>query len=509
MAAPTSAEAAERDRRAREEADTAESVLMENAGRSAALLLQHLHPDGPVVGVVGKGNNGGDALVLLRTLAAWGREVVAIRVADRGDDAHLLHGWGLRALADGGSEAGEALACAGVVVDGILGTGIRGAPRDRQARAIRRVNASGAPVFALDVPSGVDGTTGAVPDEAVRAHVTVSFGGPKLGTLLHPARERVGRLVAVEIGFPPPAPGEDRQLLLTPGWAAAVRPRRAPDTHKSRVGALLVLAGSRGMAGAAVLTVQAALRGGAGLVRVASDPANREILQVAVPEAIYVDASDPSALDEAVAASDAVAAGPGLGRSEAAARALARVLEAGAGLPLLLDADALNLAAEGRVPEPGEVARDRPVLLTPHPGEMERISGRDRSEILADRPGAARAYADRSGCAVLLKGIPSLIAEPSGGLLVDTTATSDLATAGMGDVLSGASASFLAQGAPPAEAGGLGLFYGGRAAGRAARGVGLLPRDVVRELPDALLEQGDGETDLPFPFVLFDQAPAR
>jgi len=185
--APTGPESAAFDRRAIDILGVPQRVLMENAGRSAAQLLAELFPEGRVAVVVGAGNNGGDALVLARTLKSWGRDVRAVLVADRDPEEPLLHGWSLPLEDDTALEearGGSALlGSAAVVVDGILGTGVRGAPRERQARAITRVNGSGRPVLALDVPSGVDSTTGAVPGEAVRARVTVAFGAPKLGTL--------------------------------------------------------------------------------------------------------------------------------------------------------------------------------------------------------------------------------------------------------------------------------------------------------------------------------------
>ena len=509
VAAPTGSDSAEFDRWAIEELGVPQPVLMENAGRSAAQVLERLFPRGRVVAVVGSGNNGGDALVLLRTLAAWGRPVTAVLAGDRDGSEGLLHGREIPTLSDeelDGADGG-ALAGAEVLVDGILGTGITGAPRERQAAAIRAVNRADAPVLALDIPSGVDADTGAVAGEAVDARVTVAFGWPKLGSLLQPGRSRVGRLVAVEIGFPELPEGRFAGTVVTPGWVRAHRPGRGPDAHKYEVGTLLLVAGRPGMAGAAVLAGRAALRTGVGLLRVASPPENRAILQEAVPEAIYVDATDEDALEEALGGSDAVAVGPGLGRDEAAARLLERVV-AGGETPLLLDADALTLAGEGVV-SLEEVGGGRPVVLTPHAGEMARISAFDKDAIAQDRLVAARETAEALGCVVLLKGLPSLVARPGGSFLVDAVATSDLAAGGMGDVLTGAVGAFLAQGAGPAEAAGLALHVSGRAAARRNLGAGLTPGDVVEELPHALAEEGWGVSDLSLPFVTFDQDPPR
>lgn len=507
--APTGSESAAFDARAIEEMGVPQPVLMENAGRSAAQVLQRLLPDGPVVGLVGSGNNGGDALVLLRTLAAWGREVTAVLVADRHDDG-LLHGWSLDTRVDRtlGDREWRHLLDGAVVVDGILGTGVRGAPRERQADAIRRVNAARGSVLALDVPSGVDSATGAVPGEAVEADVTVTFGAPKLGCLLHPGRRRVGRLVAVEMGFPPLDELEAGARVATPAWARARLPRRGTDTHKNAVGRLLVVAGGEGMAGAAVMAVRAAFRAGTGLVQVAASPANRTILQSAVPGAIWVDPADGKGLEEAAGEADAVALGPGLGTDSWAEGVLRRVLETG-DAPVVLDADGLNLVAAGRGPDAGGLAALRPTLLTPHPGEMGRLLDRPADEWASDRVATVREAAEAWGCAVLLKGAPSLVAAPGVPVTVDTQGSSDLAVAGMGDVLTGVAGALLAQGMAPGDAGSVALYLSGRAAVLAGRGAGLTPDDVIRWVPRAREEPGAPETELGLPFVLFDQDPAR
>jgi len=316
-------------------------------------------------------------------------------------------------------------------------------------------------------------------------------------------------MVAVEIGFPPVAESTFGACLITPGWVGLRLPRRDPDTHKNAVGALLLVAGHSGMAGAAVLAARAALRAGAGFVRIASPPENRDILQRAVPEAVYVDATDEGALADAASASRALGVGPGLGTGEEGEAILHRVLALPGGHPLLLDADALNLIALGRARSLKELGEGRDVVVTPHPGEMSRLTGLEAKEILAGRPAVATRLARESGCTVLLKGAPSLVASPQGRLLVDTVGNSDLASAGMGDVLSGTIAAFLAQGSGPQEAAALGLHTSGRAAALSELGPSLTPEDVVQHLPQALRERGFGDSELDAPFLLFDQDPAR
>jgi NAD(P)H-hydrate epimerase len=271
------------------------------------------------------------------------------------------------------------------------------------------------------------------------------------------------------------------------------------------VGSVLIVAGQVGMAGAAILAARAAFRAGVGLVRVCTAPENRETVQSALPEAIYVDPGDETALRRAVEESDAVAAGPGIGTGAEAAAALG-TLAAGPAIPTVLDADALNVAASGGL-DLAALAAARPLLITPHPGEMARLLGADRTEY-ADPASTARAAAGRFGSAVLLKGAPSVVAAPGEPLLVDSQGTSDLAVAGMGDALTGVCVSLMAQGVEPATAGAAALFLTGRAARIAGRGAALVPSDVIRCLPEALAEREQGAGGLDLPFVTFDADPA-
>jgi len=505
--AQTAAEAGAFDAHAIASVGVPQPVLMENAGRAAAAITLRALGGSEVVGLVGAGNNGGDALVALRTLASWGVRTQAVLVADRPLDDPLLHGWPLDVVTDRDlGEAGwiAALGSADVVLDGVLGTGARGAPRERQARAIQRLDGSDVRVVALDVPSGIDASSGAVPGAAVHATLTVAFGAPKIGALLHPARGRVGRHVVVEIGLPPLGPGDAWATVVTPAWARSRLPTRDADTHKNRVGRVLVVGGRVGMAGAVVLCARAALAGGAGLVRIGSVGENRATIQAAVPEAIHVDSTDFDALEESLAVSDVVVVGPGLGTDDRARAILERVVGTGA-QPLLLDADALNLVAAGAI-DLSAVARGRPVLITPHPGEMARLSAPANGVPSTE---AAAAAAERFGCAVLLKGAPSVVAVTGEPIAIDTQGTSDLAAAGMGDTLAGVCGALMAQGLGPATAGSIGLYLSGRAAVLAGRGPGLIPSDVVRWLPEALVEPGMPHTDLDLPFVTFDADAPR
>lgn len=499
------AEAAALDEAARDRHGVPGRVLMESAGRAAASVLDRLFPRGRVAVAAGSGNNGGDALVLARTLLAWGRDVTVIQAGSRPPDPVLAHDFPLpiEPLEDAAARFAEA----DLLVDGVLGTGTEGAPRGPALAAIEAMNASGRPVLALDLPSGVDAESGDVEAEAVRAAVTVTFGWPKLGLLFQPARSRCGRLIAVEIGFPPfAAEGAAAAELITPAWAAARLPHRPPSAHKGTSGRLLVLAGAEGMAGAAVLAARAAQRAGAGLVRVASAAGNRVVLQTAVPEATFLDRATLGSAD--LSAMHALLAGPGLGTDEAASAALEAALERMAGRATALDADALNLLARdsGRL---GALAAGRDMVITPHPMELSRLTGMSLNAIVADPVNAARAAADMFGCAVLLKGQPSVVASPNHPLLVNSVGSSDLAGAGMGDQLSGVVGAMLAAGLSARDAAAVALFYCGRAADLAGLGRSLSPADVSDALPRAFRDPGPDRPPFGLPFITFDQPPRR
>ena len=496
---PTASQAAAFDQAAHAIVD--EHVLMENAGRAAALVLHRLHPRGRILGFAGSGHNGGDLFVMLRTLRAWGRDVTILSVGAREPDHALLHGYDIQThrFTDFPRDPG-----ADILVDGILGTGAEGPPRADAAAAIKVINASQRPVIALDLPSGVNATSGVVAGTAVNATTTVTFGWPKLGLLLFPARTHCGRIVAVDVGFPPGLTADFTAEAITPGWAAARAPRRPPDAHKGSSGKLLILAGQSGMAGAAAMASGAAVRAGAGHVRIASDAANRTVLQLAIPEATYIDRAALTKDD--VQNATAILAGPGMGQGSDARAALDIVIEHGASIPTLLDADALNMLARD-TSLLQRAAADRPLLITPHPKELSRLVGSTLEQIAAARIDVANETAARFNCSVLLKGQPSIIAHPSRPVLVNTVATSDVAVAGMGDQLAGVIGGLMAAGISPRDAAGVALFYAGRAARLARRGRSLSPTDVTELLSRAFADPGPAESTLDLPFISFDQPP--
>ncbi|HEY0016271.1 MAG TPA: NAD(P)H-hydrate dehydratase [Longimicrobium sp.] len=475
-----------------------ERVLMESAGRAVAAVVQRLYPTGRVVAFTGSGNNGGDAVIAARTLWMWGRQVDVVHVGKSLLDQTLLHGWELYP-----AQAAAVLPGASVIIDGLLGTGASGAPTGAHADAIAAMNAAAAPIVALDGPSGVDLTTGAVPGDAVRAGVTITFGAPKRGLLLFPGRERAGRIVAVEIGFSPLAEDGASARLITPPWAHTVLPPVPPNAHKGTMGKVSIIAGRRGMAGAAVLAGLGALRAGAGMVALVSPGANREILQASLPEALYLDrdALEPDFL----AGAKAVVAGPGMGTDDDALEILRRIGRQ-PGIPVVLDADAVTLLAQN--PDLRS-AFGGGLVLTPHPGEMSRLLGLPIDQVTADPFAAAAKAAENFTCTVLLKGTPSLVATRGRETLVNVAGHSGLATGGNGDVLSGVVGAFLARGMEPWDAAGAALWFAGRAAELAGRGRGLIPTDVADALPDALLEPSARESALDLPGIVLDLPPAR
>lgn len=500
---PTAEEMAVLDRRAVESGATTERTLIEAAGREVARRLQDRWPRGPVVGLLGSGHNGADGLVALRTLKAWGREVRAVLCGSAPPEPDVSAGWDVPFHPR--DELETACRGAAVLVDAVLGTGVTGAPREPQAEVIRTVNGLGLPVLAVDGPSGADFTTGRVPGACVRADLTVTLGWPKLGLLLHPARRRCGELVAVEIGFPPPDGGIGARAV-TGRWVRRLLRARPPDAHKGRAGYLTVVAGQEGMAGASVLAARAAARGGAGIVRVVGAPGNRSVVQGTVPDALFDPWDREEAVADGVAWADALVLGPGLGRGEERRRLVAGVLDAREERPVLLDADGLN-AWEGRADD--LAGRLRPGdLLTPHPGELARLTGDAVGDITDDPVGAARRAADAFGAAVVLKGAPSVVAAPDRPARIAATAGAEVASGGSGDVLSGLAGAYLAAGLDAADAAAAALLVSGLAAARSPAPEGHLASDVPDRLPGVRAEVASLD-DPPRGPVLFALPAAR
>ncbi len=501
-------------------------ILMERAGWGIFVALEqhftHL-AQRPILILCGRGNNGGDGLVLARLLHERGLQPRAWLLADpaalssdaavQADRCWAL-GCPVEVLADAeavaerlASELRTATRYPPLVVDALLGTGSRGAPRGVIGAAVSMIEhlraEHEAEILAVDLPTGVNADTGEVEGEAVRAEVTVTMAYMKVGFVLHPARSYLGRVRVVDIGIPPDVE-EDVGLpisLLTAREASRLRPARAPQAHKGQVGRVLITGGSPGLSGAPALAAEAALRTGSGLVTVAVPEGLNVALEAKLTEAMTLPCPETPTGGLSMAAAETVLGrrsttdvwviGPGLGR-QADSLALARHLVGKAHGPLVVDADGLTALAEGTSWWRHE--EDPPPVLTPHPGEMARLLGCDRLSA-NDRPWEiALRYAAEKRCVLVLKGAPTFVASPDGEVTINPTGNAGMATGGSGDALTGVIASLLGQGLGPAEAARLGVYLHGHAGDRALARTGpagLLPRDLIEALPDAWRDLDD------------------
>ncbi len=423
--------------------------LMERAGAAVAHEALLAYPDARRFAVVcGGGANGGDGRITARVLREAGREAVETDAVEGCD----------------------------VVVDALFGTGFDGVPRPEAAALIERINAAGLPVVAVDLPSGVDASTGEVGSLAVNATLTVTFQERKVGLHVGPGRFHAGEVVVADIGLGPVATSARR---ATAGLLQQL-PRRAARDSKFTAGVVLVVGGAPGTTGAPVLAAMAALRADAGYVTIAVP---RECL--AVVEGLALEpvkrGFDWEDAEEVIMAeadrADAVALGPGLGRTIDAQALVARLLER-LELPVVVDADALF----GLQPAP----RPYPTVLTPHAGELGRLLDRDSAWVDAHRLEAAREGAERYGAVVLLKGAGSIVQAPEGGPVVCDAGPPSLATAGTGDVLTGVVAAFLAKGLESVTAAAAAATAHGLAGAAARHQAGLVASDVVASLPPVL-----------------------
>lgn len=499
-------------------------LLMENAGRGIAeIVLGRLasrrlraHGSRRVVIVCGPGNNGGDGFVVARHLWLAGQDELSVEIylatpADRlsGDAALMFRALSAnlpgvrivdRSRQDEPASWQADLAGAELIVDALFGTGLRAAVAGIPALAIGAINAArrqGALVVAADVPSGIDADTGRSLGVAVEADVTATVGTHKLGLVLDAAAS-VGEVEVVGLGFPiPESDGEEhgpRCYLLADRDVRARLPKRAADAFKGTAGHLVVVAGSAGKTGAAVLVAKAAMRTGAGLVTVATTSAAQAALDAKVIEimtATYSAGDD--AEDGSRAAIDlllerpqvrALALGPGIPVGPRM-QSLVRALVSGLGLPMVIDADGLNLLGSDAAALLAEASAPR--VVTPHPGEMARMVGVRSADVQANRLATARDFADRSRAIVVLKGAHTLIAAPDGTVFVSPIAEPALATAGSGDALTGVIGGLIVQGTDPLIAAQIGVLLHGRA-GSIAAAVHGTSGVMAGDLPDAVAE---------------------
>ena len=488
----TAEQVRELDRRAMEEAGIPGVVLMENAGRAVVDVIQKTL--GPVAGTsaavfCGSGNNGGDGFVICRLLLLVGAEVTLFCTDDSVDASrfkpdpatHLRivqHGTGLwfDALPDESTFNRTPATWRrrfDFAVDALLGTGIKDAPKGWYARAIRSINALECPVIAVDIPSGVDADSGAAPGEAVRADRCVTFAYPKLGLFMHPGYELAGVLHVSDIGFDWGTLHPDSKTTLlgsigengTSGidcypthqrphsWELLLQKRR-PETNKGDYGHVGVVAGSRGMVGAAGLVARACQRAGTGLVTVLTAQSAQSVLAAKLDEQMTIplpetDGAIGSAAWDTIAAfaqkATVLCVGPGLTTHPQTVTLVHRILR-GVDLPIVLDADGLNaLAMDATIGEERKSTIGSCLILTPHPGEAARLLGTSTADVQSNRIGVVKELARRFNAFVVLKGRYSLIADPSGHVCINTTGNPGMATGGMGDTLTGVVGSLVAQ----------------------------------------------------------------
>lgn len=506
----TSQQMRELDRAAVERHGVPSLDLMERAGRGVAgVIRKRFEPQkGTVVVVAGRGNNGGDGLVCARHLISAGYEVTVLLLASPSlltPDAraswellaplttHLLR---IESVADLNSHR-TTLVGAGCIVDAILGTGLDRQVSGLALAAIEAINSSGVPVIAVDIPSGLSADTGLPLGLSVSAAVTVTFCLPKRGLFIGQGLNYTGQVEVVDIGIPQEEMEKVKAplSLIDPSMFVHKLPKRRPNAHKGTFGHVVIFAGSRGHLGAGYLASLAALRAGCGVVTycipekafVRFDARYPEVMCDPLPDAGLA-SFHPSGLDEALAVArgkSAVAIGPAIGTSPDT-REFVNGLVKRIDVPLIIDADGLNVL------DLVSVKRRRScTILTPHPGEMSRLMGATTSAVQADRIGMASKLAATSGAIVILKGQGTVVAEPDGSASINPTGNAGMATAGMGDALTGVVASFLAQGMNPRDAGVAAVYIHGLAGDMAAAELSeraLITSDVIRCLGKAIKE---------------------
>ncbi|MGP6432423.1 NAD(P)H-hydrate dehydratase [Pseudomonas paraglycinae] len=434
--------------------------------------------------LAGHGNNAGDGYLVaaLAHRAGWQVQVLAVGEPQRlKGDAAVAHA---EAVADGVSIAAWDLSCElrGIVVDALLGTGLSGDVREPYAAAIAAINASRLPVVAVDIPSGLCADTGHALGDAVRADLTVTFIGLKLGLFTGAAADHVGELLfndlqaSAENFTDIPAAAQRLNAINLPRLAA-----RTPAAHKGRFGHVLLIGGDHGFGGAILLSTESALRSGAGMVSLATRPEHVPAALSRVPEAMALGTSSANQLMGLLEKVSVLVVGPGLGQASWGRALLSAA--ANASLPQVWDADALNLLASGFVSLPKDC------VITPHPGEAARLLGISTAEVQADRPAAALALSEKYTAVVVLKGAGSLIAHPDGRLALCHQGHPAMATAGLGDVLAGLVGALLAQGMNAFDAACLAVWLHANAGAQQGKfGRGLAASDLIPAIRQLLEE---------------------
>ena len=492
-------------------------VLMENAGRGAARMLIEKFPDlqRKKVGIAaGPGNNGGDGFVIARYLKNYDIQVTVFLLSEkkkvRGDaEANLKLLFPLEIpvieISDMKSLERQMISIIqqDVWVDAIFGTGLKKEVKGYFFEVITVINKSGKPVFAVDIPSGLDSDTGQPHGVSIKADATATFAFAKIGHILFPGADYTGELGIIDIGIPvhileKKAPG---QCLLTPASVRDEYQPRTSDAHKGITGHLLVIAGSPGKTGAAAMTAVSAMRVGAGLVTLGVPAGLHSVLESQVLEVMTVplietvdgvlDMLSDKMIFSLLKDKKCLAIGPGMGTDFSTRELFVKILTK-TEIPLVIDADGINMLAENT-----EILKqvDVPVILTPHPGEMARLSGSTVKKIQGDRVSVSRIFAKEFNVHLVLKGASTVIAHPDGRVFICPTGNKGMASGGMGDALTGIIAGLLAQGYSPESSTHLGVWLHGAAADALAHSkgvVGFLASEVISEIPSqiSILEKG-------------------
>jgi len=482
--------------------------LMEAAGGKVvdAIINRFGNPEGrSVVVVCGKGNNGGDGFVVARLLhekgARVGLHLIGEKSAVKGDaKANLdrIEKLGLQLRQISKADDFTIPEHADIIVDAIFGTGFSGDVKPPYAGIIEKINESSAPVVAVDSPSGLNGEDGTVADPTVVADITVTFGLAKLGQTIYPGKEFCGVLLVADIGFPAKAiDDEDISLaFLMENEAALMLPHRSPDSHKGDFGKLFVLAGSEGFTGAAAMAADSGLRSGAGLVVLGCPSGLNDILETKLTEVMTKPLPEVrkrrcfalrglGEIREMIKWADAIAVGPGIGTYHETRELILRLISR-LDKPAIFDADALNILSKDMSYLKNHTA---PLVVSPHPGEMARMTGKPIEHITKNRIDTALEFADEYNLVCILKGGPSVIAAPSGQAWINSTGNEGMATAGSGDVLTGLIGGFLAQGMMDIDAAVLGCYVHGAAGDLAFESLGshgMIAGDILHMMPLAL-----------------------
>jgi ADP-dependent NAD(P)H-hydrate dehydratase / NAD(P)H-hydrate epimerase len=489
-------------------------VLMENAARGAVQVIVSQYPQARSIAVFcGKGNNGGDGMAVARYCHSLGLKVTIYltgpKTGLKGDAAvqGLLADTLQVPLVELNEETDlsalkQEISPSDLLIDALLGTGIEKEVQGLFRNLIELINELPIPVVAVDIPSGLSSDSGRPLGLCIQADLTVTFGLPKIGQILFPGCGFVGRLFVVDIGLPPtfwPAP-EDRAELLEAGLLAPWLQKRDPEGHKGSYGHGLVLAGSKGKTGAAALTCLGALRAGAGLVTLGIPESLNPVMEIKLTEAMTepLPEGEPGhlgrkALDRILALLEGkkgLAIGPGLSTSNGTKALVRSLLKKPFTIPMVIDADGLNILAESPEIFPALSGR---TIITPHPGEMSRLTGQPIKEIQANRIQTARAFSRKYGLVVVLKGARTIIADPQGPVFLNPVAHAVLASGGTGDILTGLILGFLSQGLSPLQSACLGVFLHGQAGVWLARergGQGNLASELLDKIPNLISQKG-------------------